>query len=65
MQRVVLVAFYGEHPGEKCEARVDVFRSFLLGGVGCVEFEKDNVPVLHHVVSSLLSVLSSRLCREE
>lgn len=34
---------------------------FLLWCVWCVEFEKDNVTVLHNVVPSLLSVLPSRL----
>lgn len=34
---------------------------FLFGGVGCVEFEKDNVPVIHYVVPALLSVFPRSL----
>ncbi len=34
---------------------------FLFRGMGCVEFEKDNVSVLHDVVSTLLPVFPSSL----
>lgn len=34
---------------------------FLFGCVGCVEFEKDNVSVLHDVVPALLPVFPSSL----
>lgn len=34
---------------------------FLLGCVGCVELEKDNIAVLHNVVPALLPVFSRSL----
>lgn len=34
---------------------------FLLRCIGCVEFEKDNVSILHNVVPALLSVFSCSL----
>lgn len=37
---------------------------FLFRCIGCVEFEKDNVAVLHHVVPALLPVFSSSLWKK-
>lgn len=39
--------------------------SFLFGCIRCVEFEKDDIPVLHDVVPALLPVFPSSLRKRE
>lgn len=45
----------------KMSSNVNLIESLLLWCIWCIEFEKDDVSILNNVVSSLLSVFSSRL----